>query len=56
MCKLTLVGKAFLWHQVRCIVGVLFLIGSGKESPCVVKQLLDIDNCKRYVFKSGCVF
>ncbi|MGP1946075.1 MAG: hypothetical protein ACTS8Y_04790 [Arsenophonus sp. ER-EMS1-MAG3] len=56
MCKLTLVGKAFLWHQVRCIVGVLFLIGSGKESPSVVKRLLDIDNCKRYVFKSGCVF
>lgn len=47
MCELTLVGKAFLWHQVRCIVGVLFLIGSGKESPSVVKQLLDVSNCKR---------
>lgn len=50
ICELTLIGKAYLWHQVRCIVGVLFLIGSGKESPSVVKQLLDVDNCKRYVF------
>ena len=50
MCKLTLVGKAFIWHQVRCIVGILFLIGSGKESPSVMKQLLDVDNCKGYAF------
>ena len=32
MCELTVVGKSFLWHQVRCIVAVLILIGEGKES------------------------
>lgn len=33
MCELTVVGNAFLWHQIRCIVAVLLLIGEGKESP-----------------------
>lgn len=28
-------GSAFLWHQVRCMVAVLFLIGQGLESPDV---------------------
>ena len=27
MCVLTLAGNAFLWHQIRCIVSVLFLVG-----------------------------
>ena len=27
MCLLTIRGKAFLWHQVRCIVAVLFRSG-----------------------------
>ncbi|OBA23465.1 tRNA pseudouridine synthase [Metschnikowia bicuspidata var. bicuspidata NRRL YB-4993] len=35
-------GSAFLWHQVRCMVAVLFLVGQGLESPSVVKELLDI--------------
>jgi len=26
-------GSAFLWHQVRCMVAVLFMIGQGLESP-----------------------
>ena len=33
MCELTVVGQAFLWHQIRCIVAVLFLIAQGKEEP-----------------------
>ncbi|TMW56490.1 hypothetical protein Poli38472_006500 [Pythium oligandrum] len=36
-------GKAFLWHQVRCMVQVLFLIGEGKEEPEIVDALLDIE-------------
>lgn len=28
-------GSAFLWHQVRCLVAVLFMIGQGLESPNV---------------------
>lgn len=43
MCVLTLRGFAFLWHQVRCMAAVLFLIGKGKEPPNIIDQLLDID-------------
>lgn len=44
MCELTLVGQAFLWHQVRCIMGVLLLIGQGKEETGIMEQLLDIES------------
>ncbi|KAL9057425.1 MAG: hypothetical protein Q9162_002370 [Coniocarpon cinnabarinum] len=37
-------GSAFLWHQVRCMVGVLFLIGQGFETPELVDRLLDVQN------------
>nr|CAG4651076.1 EOG090X083V [Simocephalus serrulatus]SVE94307.1 EOG090X083V [Simocephalus serrulatus] len=42
MFRLKLVGQAFLWHQVRCIVAILFLVGQGKEEPEIVRQLLDV--------------
>ncbi|KAK5071968.1 pseudouridine synthase deg1 [Lithohypha guttulata] len=35
-------GSAFLWHQVRCIAAVLFLVGQGLENPDIVDKLLDI--------------
>lgn len=38
----TLHGSAFLWHQVRHMVAVLFLVGQGLESPSIVAELLDI--------------
>ncbi|KAF1983335.1 pseudouridine synthase [Aulographum hederae CBS 113979] len=38
-------GSAFLWHQVRCLVAVLFLVGQGLENPDVVEQLLDVKKC-----------
>ncbi|KAK2633173.1 hypothetical protein EUGRSUZ_L00427 [Eucalyptus grandis] len=28
-------GSAFLWHQVRCMVTVMFIVGQGLESPDV---------------------
>nr|KAJ0225625.1 hypothetical protein LSAT_V11C100002580 [Lactuca sativa] len=40
-------GSAFLWHQVRCMVAVLFLIGQGLESPDVVDALLDVKKTPR---------
>jgi len=40
-------GKAFLWHQIRCIMGILILIGEGKEEPELIRQLLDVNNCTR---------
>ena len=47
MCVLKISGKAFLWHQIRCIVAVLFRIGAGKEEPAVVRKLLDIQTHPR---------
>jgi tRNA pseudouridine38/39 synthase len=38
----TVQGSAFLWHQVRCMIGVLFLVGQGLESPSLVKELFDV--------------
>lgn len=36
-------GSAFLWHQVRCMVAILFLVGQGLEKPSVVRELLDVE-------------
>lgn len=41
----TLHGSAFLWHQVRHMVAVLFLVGQGLESPSIVSELLDVEKC-----------
>ncbi len=38
----TVHGSGFLWHQVRCMVAILFLIGQGLESPDIIPTLLDI--------------
>ena len=35
-------GSAFLWHQVRTIISLLFHIGQGLESPSLILSLLDI--------------
>jgi tRNA pseudouridine(38-40) synthase len=37
-------GIAFLWHMVRCIMALLFMIGEGEENPDAVTALLDIEN------------
>lgn len=48
MLYLVLRGKAFLWHQVRCIMAILILVGEGREEPTVIKELLDVNKnpCK----------
>ncbi|CAG0894943.1 unnamed protein product [Darwinula stevensoni] len=45
---LTIEGQGFLWHQIRCIVAILLLIGEGKEDSSVIQELLDISKnpCK----------
>lgn len=35
-------GSAFLWHQVRHLVAILFLVGQGWEVPSIVDHLLDV--------------
>ncbi|RZF35366.1 hypothetical protein LSTR_LSTR014492, partial [Laodelphax striatellus] len=43
MYTLTISSEGFLWHQIRCIMAVLILIGEGKESPSIIKELLDTE-------------
>ncbi|XP_058251588.1 tRNA pseudouridine(38/39) synthase [Hemibagrus wyckioides] len=40
-------GLAFLYHQVRCMMAVLLLIGQKLEAPDVINQLLDVKNNPR---------
>ncbi|KAG8679288.1 hypothetical protein FRC09_019074 [Ceratobasidium sp. 395] len=40
MYVFNLKGTAFLWHQVRCIMAVLFLVGSKLEQPSIIDYLL----------------
>lgn len=42
MCYLRIEGTAFLWHQVRCMAAVLFMVGNRLEEPTIVADLLDI--------------
>ncbi|KAK7079647.1 tRNA pseudouridine synthase 3 [Halocaridina rubra] len=47
MCVATIEGQAFLWHQVRAIMAILFLIGDGKENPSIVRELLNVEKHPR---------
>eukprot|EP01116_Phalansterium_solitarium_P017484 TRINITY_DN4313_c0_g1_i2.p1 TRINITY_DN4313_c0_g1~~TRINITY_DN4313_c0_g1_i2.p1 ORF type:complete len:391 (-),score=54.05 TRINITY_DN4313_c0_g1_i2:72-1244(-) len=40
--QMVIAGTAFLWHQVRAMAAILFLIGQRLEEPSVVDELLDI--------------
>ena len=47
MCVVIVKGMAFLWHQVRCMVAILFLIGQNLEEPEIIDHMLDITKCPR---------
>lgn len=36
-------GSAFLWHQVRNMIAVLFLVGQKLEQPEIVQDLMNIE-------------
>ncbi|ABN67375.2 pseudouridine synthase [Scheffersomyces stipitis CBS 6054] len=36
-------GSAFLWHQVRCMVAILFLIGQKLEATTIIEDLFDLE-------------
>lgn len=40
LMQLVVRGTAFLYHQIRCMVAVLLLVGSGREEPEVRSALL----------------
>lgn len=35
-------GSAFLWHQIRCMVSILFLVGQGLEPASLISDMLDV--------------
>lgn len=41
--EVTIRGLSFLWHQVRCMVAVLMLIGRRLEDPEIIDRLLDVE-------------
>lgn len=50
MFYLEITGTAFLWHQIRCMVAVLFLIGQKNEDPNIILELLDVERNPWFVF------
>jgi len=48
LCYYEIKGDGFLWHMVRNICAILFLVGNGKERPDIISRMLDIKNnpCK----------
>lgn len=40
-------GTAFLWHQVRSMIAVLFLVGQKLEKPEIVQDLLNVAKTPR---------
>ncbi|KAK6621821.1 hypothetical protein RUM44_001628 [Polyplax serrata] len=42
MFEFVITGRGFLWHQIRCFMSILLLVGQGKESPDVVNKLLNV--------------
>lgn len=55
MYYLEITGNAFLWHQIRCIVAVLMLIGNGKETPDVMRDLLNVtENEQKPTYNLAC--
>lgn len=35
-------GSAFLWHQIRHMVALVFLVGQGLEKPSMIDAVLDV--------------
>jgi tRNA pseudouridine38/39 synthase len=51
MYYVTIKGSAFLWHQVRCMMGILFLVGKHLEDLEIIDNMFDINLNKTYNFE-----
>ncbi|XP_040508009.1 tRNA pseudouridine(38/39) synthase isoform X1 [Gallus gallus] len=47
LCQFEVTGQAFLYHQVRCMMAILFLIGQRMEGPEIIDELLDVEKNPR---------
>lgn len=45
ICVFYIEASAFLWHQIRCIMAVLLLVGQGFEQPTIISKLLNLEEC-----------
>ena len=36
-------ANSFLWHMIRCIMNILYIVGEELEEPTIVLDLLDIE-------------
>ncbi len=43
----TIKGLSFLYHQIRCIMSLLFMIGRGDEDASIITELFDIEKNPR---------
>ncbi|CAK8694825.1 putative tRNA pseudouridine synthase tag-124 [Clavelina lepadiformis] len=43
MCSATVSGSSFLYHQIRCMMSLLGLVGLKRISPSVIDDLLDVE-------------
>lgn len=48
MCTFSIVSKAFLWHQIRCVMALVFMVGKKQEKPEIIDELFDVETnpCK----------
>ncbi|ORM42177.1 tRNA pseudouridine(38/39) synthase [Babesia sp. Xinjiang] len=51
LCVATVTGRAFLWHQVRCMIGMLFEVGKGCVAPVKILCLLENPNLSKFNYK-----
>lgn len=54
--KCVIKGTAFLWHQVRMMMNILFMIGKHLEAPDIIDRLLDVEKVPskpKYDFAPG---
>ena len=47
MCQAKIQASGFIYHQVRNMMSVLYLIGAGFENPSVISELLDVEKNER---------
>lgn len=40
-------GTGFLYHQIRCLAAILFMIGEGTEKVTIVSDLMDVEKNTR---------
>lgn len=43
LLEIEIIGLSFLWHQVRCMMAILQMVGSHDEPPSIISNLLDIN-------------